>query len=192
MFVALCCTKPYCIFLSCSGMLWHKTWSERHAKVWFFVHCWILSLPQNKDLLSTTFSLLDDTHSWRKTVKMSVLSTLDLSLNPSIARCCVCLCLLTLMSEGGGGRGGGNRGSRCRDGTLPDGLLHDTPPLHLVHQKFYRDKGREDEGWGGKGGKDKGPRGECGGDGRGRGGGGRKSISEAFYWIDIIAPPSAW
>lgn len=26
----------------------------------------------------------------------------------------------------------------------------------------------------------------------GEGGGGRKSISEAFYWIDIIAPPSAW
>ena len=94
-------------------------------------------------------------------------STLDLSLNPSFARHCVCLCLLTLMSEGGGGRGGGNRGSRCRDGTLADGLLHDTPPLHLVHHKFYRDKGQEDEGWGREGGKDMGPRGECGGDGGG-------------------------
>lgn len=49
----------------------------------------------------------------------------------------MCVCLLTLVSEGGGGRGRGNRGSRCRDGTLANRLLHDTPPFHLVHHIFY-------------------------------------------------------
>lgn len=41
------------------------------------------------------------------------------------------------MSEGGGGRWRGNRGSRCRDGTLANRLLHDTPPLHIIHHVFY-------------------------------------------------------
>lgn len=44
------------------------------------------------------------------------------------------------MSEGGGGTGRRNRGSRCRYGALADRLLHDTPPLHLVHHIFYGDK----------------------------------------------------
>lgn len=49
------------------------------------------------------------------------------------------MCLLTFVSEGGGGRGRGNRGSRSRDGTLANRLLHDAPPLHLVHHIFCRD-----------------------------------------------------
>ena len=65
----------------------------------------------------------------------------------SVCACvCMCVCLLTLVSEGGGGRGRGDRGSRCRDGTLANRLLHDTPLLHFVHHIFYRDKrGRRGE-----------------------------------------------
>lgn len=62
----------------------------------------------------------------------------------------ICVCLLTLVSEGGGSRWRGNRGSRCRDGTLANRLLHDTPPLHLVHHVFYIETAgekEEDDGW---------------------------------------------
>lgn len=46
---------------------------------------------------------------------------------------------LTLVFEGRGGRGWGNRGSRCRDRTLANGLLHNAPPLHLIDLILYRD-----------------------------------------------------
>lgn len=54
------------------------------------------------------------------------------------------------MSEGGGGAGRGDRGSRCRDGTLANGLLHDALPFHLVHHIFYRETAKGDGGVGGE------------------------------------------
>lgn len=122
---------------------------------------------------------------------------------------CVCVRLLTLVSEGGGGRGRGDRGSRCGDGTLANRLLHDTLPVWVVHHIFYRDVETRGEKMQVQTMKDK-NRGMFWGNRKkeeeetpaGRGvwrrmwwlgeGGGGKSISEAFYWINIIAQPSAW
>lgn len=125
----------------------------------------------------------------------------------------VCVCLLTLVSEGGGGRGRGNRGSRCRDGTLANRLLHDTPPFHLVHHIFYIEttgvkKMQDETRWntgkkrGGKNWNYVGNKEEKDTQAGRRvwrrmwgwweGGWGRRNISEAFYWINITAQPSAW
>lgn len=70
-------------------------------------------------------------------------SHLNVSLTKLYGSFCVYVHLLTLVSEGGGGGRRGDRVSRCGDGTLAYRLLHDAPPVHLLHHVFYIETSEE-------------------------------------------------
>lgn len=52
-----------------------------------------------------------------------------------------CVRFLTLVSDGRRWRGWGDRCPRCRDGTLANRFVNDTPPLHLVLHVFCMERG---------------------------------------------------